>query len=142
MIVALLRIVFLVNLYLQHLLKMKQKKLVIALTILVTIVIFSCTKHEAYMQAGGNLPTQYMTVLPDGKMQPAVVTIASGGSITFVNSHSKPHQILTLDADSSIYTPVIAPGSSFIFKNDTLLGSFNYKCVLDSSIIGNITIRP
>ena len=120
---------------------MNQKKIFAALTITLTIVFFSCTKHEAYMQAGGNLPTQYMTVLPDGKMQPANVTIASGGSITFVNSHNKPHRILTLDVDSSIYTPVIAPGSSYIFKNDTLIGSFNYKCVLDSTINGNITIR-
>jgi plastocyanin len=121
---------------------MNKKRIFTALPLVILVAFFSCTKHEAYMQAGGNLPTQYMTVLPDGKMQPAVITIASGGSITFVNSHSKPHQILTLDADSSIYTPVIAPGSSFMFKNDTLLGSFNYKCVLDSSITGNITIRP
>jgi plastocyanin len=121
---------------------MKQILFFALLTFSICISIFSCTKHEAYMQAGGNLPTQYMTVLPDGKMQPATVTIASGGSITFVNSHNKPHQILTIDADSSIYTPVIAPGSSFIFKNDTLLGSFSYKCILDSSINGNITIRP
>lgn len=120
---------------------MNQKKIFLALTFVVGIFIYSCTKHEAYMQAGGNLPTQYMTVLPDGKMQPASVIVASGGSITFVNSHNKPHQILTLDADSSIFTPVIAPGSSYFFKNDTLIGSFSYKCVLDSSINGNITIR-
>jgi plastocyanin len=121
---------------------MNKKKHWPTLAFLVTIALLSCTKHEAYMQAGGNLPTQYMTVLADGKMQPASVTIASGGSITFVNAHNKPHQILTSDADSSIYTPVIAPGSSFMFKNDTLLGSFSYKCLLDSSITGNITIRP
>ncbi len=121
---------------------MKQIFVFALLTSAAIFSISSCTKHEAYMQAGGNLPTQYMTVLPDGKMQPATVSIASGGSLTFVNSHNKPHRILTLDADSSIYTPVIAPGSSFLFKNDTLLGSFNYKCVLDSTITGNITIRP
>ncbi|RYY48278.1 MAG: hypothetical protein EOO06_10660 [Chitinophagaceae bacterium] len=113
--------------------------------ILPLIVLFffnSCTKHEGYSPAGGRLPTNYITVLPNGKITPLSLTVASGSSITFVNTHNKPHRFLSMGIDSSIYTTVIPPDSSFFFKNDTLIGSFFYKCVLDSTITGTITIRP
>lgn len=106
------------------------------------LFLMACTKNESYTEAGGNLPTHYLTVLPGGQLQPANISIASGASITFVNTHNKPHRFLSLDADSSIYTPVIAPDSSYFFKNDTLIGVFAFKCVLDSSITGSIIIRP
>ena len=121
---------------------MNNKKYFAALIALTLLIIYSCTKHEAYSPVGGDLPTNYITVLPNGKIQPATLTVASGSSITFVNTHNKPHRILSLDADSSIYTAIIPPDSSFFFKNDTLLGTFAYKCVLDSTITGRITIRP
>lgn len=121
---------------------MKNRKLTAIVVIVSAFLIHACTKHEGYTPGGGNLPTNYITVLPDGKITPASLTVASGSSITFVNTHNRPHRILSLDADSSIYTPVIPPDSSFFFKNDTLLGTFAYKCVLDSTISGVISIRP
>ncbi|MBC7937697.1 MAG: hypothetical protein H7Y86_20300 [Rhizobacter sp.] len=121
---------------------MKLTKLFAAVVVITALIINACTKHEAYIQAGGNLPTNYITVLGTGKITPPMLTVASGSSITFVNNHNKPHRILSLDADSSIYTLVIPPDSSFFYKNDTLLGTFAYKCVLDSTITGIITFRP
>lgn len=121
---------------------MKNTKLFVTLTLVTGFIINACTKHEGYMPAGGNLPTNYITVLPNGKLTPSVLTVASGSSITFVNSHNKPHRILSLDVDSSIYTTVIPPDSSFFYKNDTLIGTYAFKCVLDSTISGVITIRP
>ena len=121
---------------------MKNTKLLATLILVNAFLVNACTKHEAYTTAGGNLPTNYITILPDGKITPTSLSVASGSSITFVNTHNKPHRILSLDADSSIYTTVIAPDSSFFFKNDTLLGTFSYKCVLDSTIRGVINIRP
>lgn len=120
---------------------MKHSKLFV-LILVTAFIVNACTKHEGYIPAGGNLPTNYITVLPDGRITPASLTVASGSSITFVNTHNKPHRILSLDADSSIYTTVIPPDSSFFYKNDTLLGTFAYKCVLDSTIRGTISIRP
>jgi plastocyanin len=121
---------------------MKNIKPTAILVLVSAFIINACTKHEGYTPAGGNLPTNYITVLPNGTITPSSLSVASGSSITFVNTHNKPHRILSLDADSSIYTPVIPPDSSFFFKNDTLLGTFAYKCVLDSTISGVIRIRP
>lgn len=121
---------------------MKTTKLFILLVLAGGFILNACTKHEGYTSAGGSLPTNYITVLANGKITPSTLTVASGSSITFVNNHNKPHRILSLDADSSIYTKIIPPDSSFIYKNDTLIGTYSYKCVLDSSISGVITIRP
>lgn len=120
---------------------MKHIKIFAALILVTGFMISACTKHEAYPAVGGNLPTNYITILANGKITPLALTVASGSSITFVNNHNKPHRILSLDADSSIYTTVIPPDSSFFYKNDTLVGVFAYKCVLDSTILGVITIR-
>ncbi|HRD59087.1 MAG TPA: hypothetical protein PK504_13650, partial [Ferruginibacter sp.] len=121
---------------------MNYRKKLTAACLIVSIIILSCTKHEAYSPAGGSLPTHYVTILPNGILQPTALTIASGASITFVNTHNKPHRILSMDADSSIYTTIIPPDSSYFFKNDGLIGVFPYTCVLDSSIRGSIIIRP
>jgi|GEM_PF-1795261 len=128
---------------------MNYRKKLTAACLIVSIIILSCTKHEAYSPAGGSLPTHYVTILPNGILQPTALTIASGASITFVNTHNKPHRILSIDADSSlsidadssIYTTIIPPDSSYFFKNDGLIGVFPYTCVLDSSIRGSIIIR-
>lgn len=120
---------------------MKNTKLFAALIIVCAFIVTACTKHDAYPAAGGNLPTNYITILPNGKLSPVSLTVASGSSITFVNTHNKPHRILSMDLDSSIYTAVIPPDSSFFYKNDTLIGVYAYKCVLDSTILGVITIR-
>jgi len=121
---------------------MKHTKLFTAVLLVTAFIIQACTKHEAYTEAGGDLPTNYITVLANGKIVPASLTVASGSSITFVNNHTRPHRILSIDADSSIYTTTIPPDSSFIYKNDTLVGTYTYKCVLDSSITGVISITP
>lgn len=122
---------------------MKNRNLLAATLILVTaFMLHACTKHDGFVAAGGNLPTNYITILPNGKLSPLSLTVASGSSITFVNTHNKPHRILSLDADSSIYTTIIPPDSSFFYKNDTLIGTYAYKCILDSTITGIVNIRP
>ncbi len=121
---------------------MKFTKTLATVAAIILFAITGCTKNEDFKAAGGNLPTNYITILANGKITPAILNVASGSSITFVNNHSKPHRIVSLDADSSIYSTVIAPDSSFFFKNDTLIGSYIYKCTLDSTIAGVINIRP
>lgn len=121
---------------------MKFSKTLATAGFMVSLAICSCTKNESFTAVGGNLPTNYITILANGKLQPAVLNIASGSSVTFVNNHHKPHRFLSLDADSSIYTSIIAPDSFFVYKNAGLAGNYLFKCTLDSSIAGIINIRP
>jgi plastocyanin len=120
-----------------------RKILFSALSILILSVIFiSCTKAEEDFDAvGGELPSNYIIIQADGSFSPALITVASGSSITFVNNDIKPHNILSNDS-TSIVTSVIPSKGFFKFKNDTLIGVFPYKCILDSTIKGTIVITP
>jgi plastocyanin len=108
--------------------------------LLVAIVLATCTKHDAYIESGGLLPTNYITFQANGSFSPVTLRVASGSSITFVNNDTKPHNILS--SDSTIATNIIAPGASFFFKNDNAIGTFPYHCTLDSAIHGTIIITP
>lgn len=108
--------------------------------LLVAIVLATCTKHEGYVDRGGLLPTNYITFQANGTFGPVTLRVASGSSITFVNNDTKPHNILS--SDSTIATKNIAPGTSFFFKNDNAIGTFPYRCTLDSAIRGTIIITP
>lgn len=111
-------------------------------TILLVLSLFAaCTEKEDYTPAGGNLPGSHIIVQPNGKLVPADLTISSGDFISFVNNDVKPHRFMSADS-ISIVTPTIAPYSFFVFKNDIITGLFSYRCLLDTSLHGTITIRP
>lgn len=119
---------------------MKNNLFTPVLILLVSVALATCTKHEAYLETGGLLPTNYITFQANGTFSPVTLRVASGSSVTFVNNDNKPHNILSID--STIYTKMIEPGSSYFFKNDTAIGSFSYRCTLDSAIRGTIIITP
>jgi plastocyanin len=121
---------------------MKKNLLGPVMLLFATITLFACTKiTEDVTAAGGNLPTHYIVIEANGSFTPALLRVASGSSITFVNNDKKPHNIMSNDS-ISIRTNVIAPNGFFKFKNDTLVGIFPYKCLVDSNIRGTIIITP
>jgi plastocyanin len=109
--------------------------------LLASILWVSCSKVDSFPDAGGTLPSNYITIQANGSFSPFTLRVASGSTITFVNNDSKPHNILSSDS-VSIVTNIIAPKSFYIFKNDALIGVFPYKCILDSTIRGTIIISP
>lgn len=120
---------------------MKNTKLIAILIMFCTTVIISCTKHEAYIQNGGNLPTNYITIGANGSLSPATLQVVSGSSITFVNNDTQPHNILSSDS-TTIVTGIIASNASFLFKKDHAVGTFSYRCTLTPAISGIIIITP
>jgi plastocyanin len=107
----------------------------------ISIFLVNCTKVTEFEAAGGNLPTNYITLQADGTFSPAILRLASGSSITFVNNDNEPHKLVSADS-LSINTGIIAPGRSFYFKKDSLIGTIPYRCTLDSNIRGTIIITP
>lgn len=112
-----------------------------SVSLIITILFAACTQEEDFKELGGNLPTNYIIIQADGSLTPSVLSVASGSSITFVNSDTKPHHIISNDS-TSIKTNIIASKSFYLFKNDTLHGVFPYRCLLDSNIKGTILITP
>ena len=121
---------------------MKKYLFASVLALLIATALFGCTKvTEEFNAVGGDLPTHYIVIQANGSFSPSLLSVASGSSITFVNNDKKPHNIMSTDS-ISIRTNVIAPNGFFKFKNDSLIGVFPYKCLLDSTIRGTIIITP
>jgi plastocyanin len=107
----------------------------------ISVAVATCTKSADTEAVGGDLPTNYITIQADGSFSPAILRVASGSSITFVNNDNEPHQLRSADS-VSINTGIIAPSRSYFFKKDTLVGTIAYRCILDTNIRGTIIITP
>ncbi len=118
-----------------------KKRTTILFAFILSVSFFACTKNEFFEAYGGDLPSSYIIIQADGTFGPTSLQVASGSSIVFVNNDVKPHSIISSDS-VSIVTNVIAPKGFYKLKSDALEGSFPYRCVLDSTIKGVITITP
>ena len=107
--------------------------------------INSCSKNNTDFDAqGGLLPTHYINIF-DGSFSPAVLSIAAGSSITFLNKTTVSHTMVSADS-STILSPAIAPSSFYYVKPDTLSGSLPvviyYHCKEHPAVTGSIILQP
>ena len=121
--------------------RMKNNLFTPVIMLFISVALATCTKTTDFEAVGGDLPTNYITLQADGSFTPAILIVASGSSITFVNNDNEPHQLLSSDS-VNINTGLIEPGRSFFFKKDTLVGTISYRCTLDSNIRGTVIIAP
>ncbi len=101
--------------------------------------LYSCSKTTGDDGQGGQLPTHYV-IIKDNSFSPSLLTVATGSSITFVNSTSDEHRIVS-DDSAAIVSPVIASNTSFFYKKDTV-GTINYHCSNHPTVTGTIILRP
>jgi hypothetical protein len=107
--------------------------------------LYSCSKdNEDFGAQGGLLPTHYISIM-DSSFSPAVLTVAAGSSITFLNKTTTNRTIVSADS-STILSPAILPSSSFYVKPDTLSGSMPvyiyYHCKELPAATGTIILMP
>ncbi|HPH84785.1 MAG TPA: hypothetical protein PLC48_04970 [Ferruginibacter sp.] len=124
---------------------MKKKRFIYYLLAVASIGFYACNKDNAnFTPVGGELPTHYITIQDSG-FDPATLTIANGGSVTFLNSTTVDHTLLS-DDSVVIRSAAIVPGSFFFVKPDTSLGllpvEINYHCVQHPSARGTIILTP
>ena len=106
--------------------------------LLFIVIISSCDKQIAYNGVGGTLPSNYIYIT-DSAITPNALRLSIGSSVTFVNTSSLAHQLVSND-NVTIHTPVINPSTSYYYKKDTL-GAFNYHCELHPTETGSIEFR-
>ena len=70
------------------------------------------------------------------KFEPADVTVAAGGTITWTNDHNQPH---TATASGAFDTGSLAPGESKTITFDTA-GTFNYICSFHPFMTGTVVV--
>jgi plastocyanin len=109
------------------------------LSFFITIFISSCATEGMSEPVGGELPTNYI-IVKDSSFSPALLSIASGSSVTFVNNTAIVHTIIS-DDSTTIGRVVIEPGTSFYFKKDTT-ATIGYHCMLHPTARGIIDFRP
>jgi len=112
-------------------------KAVIFIAVISLSVFFftSCDKQIAYNGVGGTLPSNYVYIT-DSTITPNSLRLSIGSSVTFVNTSSQAHQLVSND-NVTINTPTINPSSSYYYKKDTL-GVFNYHCAVHPTETGSI----
>ena len=102
--------------------------------------LYSCTKTaDDFTGQGGLLPTHYITI-KDNSFSPVVLTVATGSSITFVNSTDNEHSIVS-DDSATILSGTIMHKTSFYFKKDTT-GTFYYHCGMHPAVKGTVILTP
>lgn len=67
---------------------------------------------------------------------PAVITIAKGTKVTWVNEDSAPH---TATSEGSFDSGTLSKGQSFSYIF-TAAGTFNYKCSIHPSMKGKVVV--
>jgi hypothetical protein len=116
-----------------------RKRLGLALTY--ALMLFSgCEKiDEGYNPSGGNLPTNYIVIF-DGSFSPSSLTLVGGNSVTFLNSSSGSHQIISADS-TTINTGLLAPQAYYYWKKD-ITGTYPFHCSLHPAEQGVLVLTP
>lgn len=106
---------------------------------------YACNKNSGFDPQGGELPTHYIS-FRDSSFSPAILTVANGSSITFLNQTASPQTIV--GDDSTILKKVlISAHSYYFFKPDTIPATpvqiyIPYHSVEHPSARGTIILTP
>lgn len=99
-----------------------------------------CGKEEkGFPNSGGLLPTSYISITSGG-FNPASLTLVGGNSVTFLNSTSQNHDVVS-DDSVTIRSGIIAPQKSYYWKKD-LQGTYTYRCTLHPGETGTLVLTP
>lgn len=109
-------------------------------TILILSFFVSCSKtYEGAPGVGGRLPSNFISI-KDSAFTPAILTVATGSSITFVNNTVATKTIIGTDS-TIIPRTLIEAGGSFLFIKNTS-GFFDYHLADKPSVSGTINLTP
>lgn len=109
---------------------------------LLVLTVAGCGASSSTPSGGssssGTAPSAVQVVLQNITIQPADVTVAVGGTVTWVNQDTVTHN-LTDDAGTWSSGP-LAPGKSFSHTFATA-GTFPYHCIIHPSMTGQIIVQ-
>jgi plastocyanin len=88
--------------------------------------------------SGGTPASTVKVVLQNISIQPADVTVAVGGTVTWANQDSVTHN---LSDDAGTWSSgAMAPGQTYSQKFATA-GTFPYHCTIHPSMTGQVTVK-
>jgi plastocyanin len=115
---------------------------VLAVALLASVLLFagcSSTSSAPSTSSGSAtsaVPSAVTVILRNMAFNPADVTVAVGGTVTFTNNDSVDHTVTGDSFDSG----ALAPGASFK-QTFATAGSFPIHCTIHPSMTGNVTVK-
>ena len=99
------------------------------------------TSGTCSVPIGSQVPGSTLIVIRNFGFEPASVTIAQGGTVTFVNCDDPGQPSHTSTADAGAWnSPLLAPGEAFSHTFDQT-GDFAYHCEPHPSMVGAVSVR-
>lgn len=104
------------------------------------LMLAACGKDNTVSNDGGGLlPTHYV-IITDSSIAPESLTLAAGGSVTFVNHAATTRSVVSSDSALILSGP-IPSGSSYYYYKDTV-GTIFYHLQENRLLGGSITYTP
>ena len=100
-------------------------------------------KKQAGSGGGGAAPKTARVVLKDISFQPQKVTIAKGGTVTWVDEDGPPHDVTKTGGPG----PKFSSGTGNLKQGDTYkqklsaAGTVNYVCTVHQGMSGTVTVK-
>jgi len=111
---------------------------VVALSVVVAVTLSACASGgSGGSSSGGGTGSTAVTVsMKNVAFSPSDVTVAVGGTVTFVNDDTVAHDVVGDSWDSG----QLAPGASFAQTFPTA-GTFAFHCSIHPSMTGSVTVK-
>ena len=105
----------------------------------------AATREQPSTSGGGAAaaPKQARVVLRDISFQPEDVTIAKGGTVTWVDEDGPPHDVTKTEGPG----PKFSSGTGDLQQGDTyrrkfdVAGTINYVCTVHQGMSGTVTVK-
>ncbi|HEX5505290.1 MAG TPA: cupredoxin family copper-binding protein [Thermomicrobiales bacterium] len=84
-------------------------------------------------------PTTVVTI-KNFAFSPAVVTVAPGATVRWVNQDSVAHTVTGLMDAAALHSPILQPGATFDFTFPAA-GTFHYRCSIHPEMMGQVQVQ-
>jgi plastocyanin len=74
------------------------------------------------------------------KFEPAIITVAPGTTVTWVNKDEEPHTVMSADRAMPFKSPALDTDDNFSFTFDKP-GSYKYFCSIHQHMVGTIVVK-
>lgn len=109
----------------------------IIMTVFLSVSISSCSKSDAYT-APADDPNTYKISIEATQFNPASLTMLPGAKVTWTNTDSQPHSVVS-DDGISFNSGSLNGGESISFTPG-VTGTYGYHCGIHPTVTGTVLV--
>ena len=100
--------------------------------------LFLCAAAGTAQQATPAAPGQI--VIDNFAFAPAMLTVAAGTAVTWINRDEEPHTVMSADQQTSFKSPALDTNDKFTFTF-AKPGTYKYFCSIHPHMVGTIVVK-